>query len=86
MNFRDIALITSADLAKLHGYANVTSQCRAWWRGLGIKPLPGRRGVYDPKHVRERLDQAGDVLPEANLIETPSDSLVSQRRKRKHAE
>lgn len=85
MDHHDLTLISGEELAKLHGYSAVTSQCRAWWRSLDIKPLPGRKGIYDPKLVRERLDMAGGLaVPDANLRREQL-SLVDQRKARKNA-
>lgn len=86
MDRHDNTLISGEDLARMHGYSAVTSQCRAWWRSLGIEPVPGRRGVYDPKCVRVCLDRAGGLaVPEAKYgLEEPS--LVEQRKARKNAE
>ncbi len=85
MNRQDLTLITGEELAPLHGYSSVTSQCRAWWRSLGIKPLPGRKGVYDPKLVRERLDRAGGLVDPGVARPNEQLSLVDQRKARKNA-
>jgi hypothetical protein len=82
----ELRLIQGEELAKMHGYSGVTSQCRAWWRSLGIKPVPGRKNIYDPRLVRDRLDQAGG-LAVAKLINEPATvSLVDQRKARINAQ
>lgn len=85
MDINELTLISGAELAKLHGYSSVTSQCRAWWRSLGIKPLPGRKNIYDPMHVRERLNEAGGLSATKMLSEGAMASLVDQRKARKLA-
>lgn len=70
------------------GYDGVTGRFRAWCREIGIKPVPGRTNIYDPKHVRERLDAAqhmANSLPVAAgaPLETAHLSLVEQRRVRR---
>lgn len=80
-----IILIAGEDLAKLHGYGSVTSQCRAFWRNLGIKPVPGRRDFYDPRLVRQRLDAAQGLSPKQPTNSTQTTSLVEQRKARKNA-
>jgi hypothetical protein len=86
MDRKDVTLICGDELAKLHGYSEVTSQCRAWWRALGIKPLPGRRNIYDPRQVRDRLNEVGGLdCTEANKP-TSEVSLTEQRRARKRAQ
>lgn len=86
MDSSEITLISGEELARLHGYASVTSQCRDWWRKLGIRPLPGRRNIYDPKQVRERLNEAGGLSAAKAVNECDTVSLVDQRKARKHAQ
>lgn len=86
MDNSEVTLISGAELAKLHGYSGVTSQCRAWWRSLGIRPLPGRKNIYDPRHVRERLNEAGGLSSATSLSEIAKVSLVDKRKARKLAE
>jgi hypothetical protein len=85
MDSNELTLIRGEELAKLHGYSSVTSQCRAWWRSLGIRPLPGRKNIYDPRQVRERLDEAGGLSATKTMNETVTVSLVDQRKARKLA-
>ena len=89
LNFMDssqITLISGEELARLHGYASVTSQCRSWWRSLGITPLPGRKNIYDPIQVRERLNEAGGLCAAKTVHECDTVSLVDQRKARKYAQ
>lgn len=82
----DIALIHGDDLAKAMGYEGVTNAFRDWCATMRITPVPGRRGWYDRKLVRRRLDEA------QGLFAAPTDpgderpmSLVEQRRLRRGA-
>lgn len=86
MDTNELKLIRGEELAKLHGYSGVTSQCRAWWRSLGIKPLPGRKDIYDPRLVRERLDEAGGLVHFKSTEQSKHGSLVDQRKARKNAQ
>ena len=85
MDINELTLISGAELAKLHGYSSVTSQCRSWWSSLGIKPLPGRKNIYDPMHVRERLNEASQLSSTKLLGESTAVSLVDKRKARKLA-
>lgn len=78
-----LQLITGEELAAKLCYPGVTSGFRAWCTRSGIKPVPGRHNVYDPKHVRARLDELqGIALSAANLPAAPL-SLTEQRRARR---
>lgn len=57
-----IQLITSKELAQASRFARANQPFRNWCRSLGIEPVPGRKGIYDPKHVRTRLDMAQGLL------------------------
>ncbi|WP_143040423.1 hypothetical protein [Rhodobacter sp. 24-YEA-8] len=79
-----ISLISAADLARAFGYSGPSDAFRMWCCSMKIVPVPGRRGWYDPRLVRRRLDQAQGLqvpTPEANI----STSLVMQRRARNGA-
>lgn len=79
-----IQLISAADLATAFGYSSVNDAFRAWCHAMGITPLPGRRGWYDPRLVRRRLDQAQGL--HASMQESDQQvSLVMQRRARNGA-
>jgi len=70
----------------MHGYSGVTARCRAWWKALGILPVPGRKNVYDPKQVRRRLDEAAGLKPQDEIDgSSQTASLVAQRKARKRA-
>lgn len=64
-----VTLIASSDLAKRFGYKSDNAAFRAWCRSIGVTPVPGRRGWYDPKLVRMKLDEAQGI---ANADERPS--------------
>ena len=85
MKTSELTLISGAELAKLHGYPAVTSQCRAWWKSLGILPLPGRKNIYDPMQVRLCLDKAMGLPNSRNPEQAATLSLVEQRKARKNA-
>ncbi|WP_116083486.1 hypothetical protein [Tropicimonas sp. IMCC34011] len=53
-----LRLMTGEELAEMMLYDGVTSGFRAWCRQLGIRTVPGRKNVYDPVHVRARIDAA----------------------------
>ncbi|MGR3565066.1 MAG: hypothetical protein ACU0FH_20480 [Heliomarina sp.] len=76
-----IQLISGDDLATLLLYSGTTSAFRTWCTDLGITPVPGRRDIYDPVLVRQRLDEAQRLNTPANLDQPTS--LVEQRRQRR---
>ncbi|HRO27396.1 hypothetical protein [uncultured Amaricoccus sp.] len=78
-------LVTGEELARAMRFeGGVTSAFRDWCRKFGIKTVPGRNNVYDPKHVRERLDAAqGMSRPQAAADAPTKPSLVEQRRARR---
>lgn len=78
-----IGLIHAEDLAREMGYEGVTNAFRSWCATMRIAPVPGRRGWYDRKLVRRRLDEAQGLVAEAT-DERPM-SLVEQRRARRGA-
>lgn len=79
-----IGLISAADLAAEWGYAGPNDAFRVFCAKLGIKPVPGRPGWYDPHHVRHRLDAVqGIAAPATN--DRAGLSLVEQRRARNGA-
>lgn len=82
----ELRLIQGEELAKMHGYSGVTSQCRAWWCSLGIEPVPGRKNIYDPRLVRNRLDQAGGLATAKLTNDSATVSLVDQRKARINAQ
>ncbi|SFP31289.1 hypothetical protein SAMN04488047_10511 [Tranquillimonas alkanivorans] len=80
--FSGIRLMSGEELAALLRFEGVTSSFRAWCAQAGIRPVPGRRDVYDPVHVRRRLDaiQMQSAEPEADApVRTP----MEQRRARR---
>ncbi|WP_210528336.1 hypothetical protein [Rubellimicrobium arenae] len=52
----DLVMLTGDQLARLQGFEGVTSSFRSWCTQVGITTVPGRRDIYDPRHVRQRLD------------------------------
>lgn len=87
VNGAPLVLISGDELASLMGYDGVTGRFRAWCRELGIKAVPGRTNVYDPKHVRERLDAAQGMANSPQTVAGASPepvqlSLVEKRRAR----
>lgn len=78
-----LTMISGDDLAKAMLFSGVTGRFRSWCREIGIRPIPGRHNVYDPKHVRQRLDVAQGIQQvEAPKTEEPL-SLVEQLRLRR---
>ena len=78
-------MISSHKLATDMGYSGPTSQFRAWLKEMNITPVPGRRGVYDPKLVRARLDAAQRLHEPALSIPVEKTSLVALRKARRNA-
>lgn len=80
-----IRLVSTEDLAINMGYAGANSAFREWCASLRISPVPGRRGWYDMKLVRRRLDEAqglNDVMQMQNAS-TGANSLVEMRKARR---
>jgi hypothetical protein len=86
MKHDELTLITGDKLAKMHGYNSVTSSCRYWWKSIGIEPLPGRKNIYDPRQVSERLDLVGRLRTVSAVNDSNKPSLTEQRRARKNAQ
>lgn len=82
-----IGLISADDLARLWGYAGANNAFRDWCRKMKILPVPGRPGWYDPRLIRQRLDEAQGLTPPTKSAEqaSPKLSLVDQRRARNGA-
>jgi hypothetical protein len=82
-------LMTGAELAAVMRYSGVTSAFRNWLRSLGIKSVPGRSDLYDPQHVRHRLNEAQGIFPpssktsEAPEAKPEPRSLTEERRQRR---
>lgn len=79
-----IGLVSSAELAKLWGYAGVNDAFRVFCSRLGISHVPGRPGWFDPCLVRRRMDEAQGLV-QANAPSSTGTSLVEQRRARRGA-
>ena len=56
-------LITGAELAEILRYSGVTSAFRSWLKFAEIETVPGRKDIYDPHHVRQRLNAVQGILP-----------------------
>ncbi|SMR81237.1 hypothetical protein SAMN04488030_1816 [Aliiroseovarius halocynthiae] len=52
----EIRLISSRELARSLGYCEPNAAFYEFCRNMGILSVPGRRGWYDPKLVRMKLD------------------------------
>ncbi len=77
-----IQLIPTPELALLFGYNEPSASFYDFCRRTGIAPVPGRRGWYDPKLIRARLDAVqGISAAERDAASQPS--LVAQRRARR---
>ena len=74
-----VQLLPERELAFALGFKRRCWQFEAFLAHLGIEPVPGRPGFYDPKLVRARLDA---VQPHLNRTET-NVSLTEERRKRR---
>lgn len=86
LNGVPLKLMTEAELLDAMRLEKAPRSFRAWCRDIGIRPVPGRRGVYDPRLVRERLDEAQGLKAPATTPATtdaPPLSLVEQRRVRR---
>ncbi len=81
----DLTMISSHTLAAQMGYTGPTAQFRAWLKEMDITPIPGRRGVYDPKLVRARLDAAQRLREPALSAPAEKTSLVASRKARRNA-
>lgn len=79
---RDIQLISTQQLAEHLGYDTASTSFYEFCRHLRIAPVPGRRGWYDPKLVRSRLDQAQGMDQISSNVSTRSRNLVAERRAR----
>lgn len=79
-----LMLMTEVELIGAMRFEGKTRSFRAWCRKLGIRPVPGRTGIYDPKLVRERLDESQCLkAPPPAAVADPPLSLVEQRRMRR---
>lgn len=84
MNLSHIQLIPTPELALLLGYNEPSASFYDFCRRTGIAPVPGRRGWYDPKLIRARLDAVQGISAAEREVATHP-SLVAQRRAR-HAQ
>lgn len=83
VNGAPLVLITGEQLAEAMQYNCVNGAFRAWCQKLGIRSVPGRVNLYDPKHVRNRLDAAHETEIGADQYQSESNSLTEQRRIRR---
>lgn len=77
-----IELVSSDELAARLGYSGTNAAFRDWCASMRIKPVPGRRGYFDPALVRRRLDEAQGLV---SFDEAAADGLVAARRARRAA-
>ena len=77
-----LQLIPTPQLALMFGYSKPSTSFYDFCRRIGISPVPGRRGWYDPKFVRNRLDAAQGICVTEREA-TGEASLVAQRRSRR---
>ena len=82
MSLSQIQLILTPELALLFGYNGPSASFYDFCRRTGIVPVPGRRGWYDPKLIRTRLDAVQGISATEREAE-PQLSLVAQRRVRR---
>ena len=84
LNGVPLMLMTEVELIAVMQFDGSIKSFRTWCRKLGIKSVPGRRGVFDPKLVRHCLDEAQELtaFKETNTGHLPL-SLVEQRRARR---
>lgn len=82
-----LELISTEELAAKMRYSGANSAFREWLVSMGITPVPGRRGFYDPRLVRKRLDEAQgiDVIPEPVNDGGEVVDWIAQRRSRSAA-
>ncbi|MHA6326011.1 hypothetical protein [Roseivivax sp. CAU 1753] len=71
-------LMTGAELATIMRYAGVTSAFRASLKNLGIRPVPGRNDIYDPQHVRHRLNVSQGMHTSATEVISTSGALQNK--------
>jgi len=84
LNGVPLMLMTEVELIAVMQFDGSINAFRTWCRKIGIKSVPGRRGVFDPKLVRHCLDAAQELTPSiAANTENPPLSLVEQRRARR---
>ena len=77
-----IGLVHADELAQAVGYAGANDSFRKWCTDMGIKPVPGRKGYFDPHLVRYRLYATQGLLPKA-VDEAIAGGLVAKRRVRR---
>jgi len=82
MSLSQIQLIPTPKLALLFGYNEPSASFYDFCRRTGIAPVPCRRGWYDPKLIRTRLDAVQGISATEREAESQL-SLVAQRRVRR---
>lgn len=81
----EIRLVSTRELASSLGYCEPNAAFYEFCRNMGIIAVPGRRGWYDPKLVRMKLDAVQGMSPGLGSAQTESD-LVEARRARRAAQ
>lgn len=83
-----LTLLTEEELMVATRFAGSARSFRSWCRTIRISTVPGRKGLYDLKLVRARLDEVQNLvqppasITPANLEQAPI-SLVDERRARR---
>ncbi len=76
-----LRLVTGEELAEAFRFSGVTGAFRKWCAEIGVASVPGRKNLYDPKLVRDRLDAIqGPQSQPINTDIAASMSLVEKRR------
>jgi hypothetical protein len=79
-----LRLMTGEELAEAFRFSGVTNAFRKWCAEIGVASVPGRKNLYDPKHVRDRLDAIQGLQSQTNNPDiSVSMSLVEKRRIRR---
>ena len=56
-----IRLVSAAEVAACLGYSGPNDSFRKFCASAQIRPVPGRVGWYDPRHIRDRLDKVQGI-------------------------
>lgn len=78
-----ITLLSAQELAISQGFSSANDSFRMYLKNAGITPVPHRRGYFDPKHVRARLNSIQGLHDDrVASTDTQPTSLVKMRRAR----
>lgn len=67
-----VRLVRADDLASALGFSSANGSFREWCRQVQLSTVPSRRGYFDPKLVRRRLDELQDLREPAR--QTPAEA------------